>query len=102
MSVGIGGYRDLPPGDTNKGGSVRAPGEEEPTTEKMHADMEALQSVLDNLNAYGQTGWRAQDVRASEPLLVLVSGRLPAGFDHGKLKEYLRKLDARKKFRIVK
>lgn len=52
MTIGVGGYRDLPPGNVNKGGSVRAPGEPEPETksaEKKEISPELKEKILEVL-----------------------------------------------------
>ena len=85
-----------------RSGNVRAVGENEPGAEKIHADLTALQSVLEKLDAFGQIGWNAIDVYDSEKLQTRVSNRLPQGFNHDKLKEYLKILDAQSKIRAVK
>ena len=95
-------FNNRKPGDVDKGGSVRAAGENEPGMEKVRQDLKDLQETLNNLDAYGRKEWRAEDVLGSQKLYEKVSQKVPAEFNLDKLRVYLEILDSQKKLKMKK
>lgn len=118
MSIGIGGYRDLPPGNLKKntfGGNTRAPGEDEPGIEtksepetpeeiearKKHEDLREkatkwLGDFIKNTKMFGMPDWPPKEILKEPKLkkeLVLEIGKVSKNFPYYMLDDILSALD---------
>lgn len=113
MTIGVGGYRDLPPGNVNKGGSVRAPGEPEPgikSAQKEEISPELKEKILEVLEKarkemelfYGTVIYPQEIIKNDEykKKLIEIVNRISKNFPWDKidLGEILKTLQIKKKW----